>query len=333
MNNIYKLLLVTLLFTISNNVIAQNEKPIICKTGVYIKTLKINQVDENFDVQFYWWTRVDSIDLKQDYSFVKDIEIINADINSFDIVETKIDTINKSYFVTGFGKVTIPYKSAYRDFPFDKQKLSISFENKNNNITSIIYIPDNKTPSINQLNDNNIDILNGDQYKVDQLGVTNFKHSYNSNFGDPEIHNFETYSRISFNIFIERNPFGILAKISLPLFVVLFLAYLVFFIPDYEIGTASALTVTALLAGIAFEWTIKDSLPKVSYLTLIDKLFYLVYFFIFYAMVQTIITFNLSKGSEKNKLLSANIEEKSKYIFPILFIIMCALLFINVKNA
>ena len=163
--------------------------------------------------------------------------------------------------------------------------------------------------------------------------MTNFKHSYNSNFGDPEIHNFETYSRISFNIFIERNPFGILAKISLPLFVVLFLAYLVFFIPDYEIGTASALTVTALLAGIAFEWTIKDSLPKVSYLTLIDKLFYLVYFFIFYAMVQTIITFNLSKGSEKNKLLSANIEEKSKYIFPILFIIMCALLFINVKNA
>jgi hypothetical protein len=333
MKNVFKLILVTLLFTISNNVFAQTEKPVICKTGVYIKTIKVNQVDENFDVQFYWWTRVDSIDLKQDYSFVKDIEVINADINTFDIVETKLDTLNKSYFVTGYGKVTIPYKSAYRDFPFDKQKLAISFENKNNNISSIIYVPDNKTPSINKLNDNNIDILNGDQYKVNQLDVTNFEHSYNSNFGDPAIHNFETYSRISFNVFIERNPFGIIAKISLPLFVVLFLAYLVFFIPDYEIGTASALTVTALLAGIAFEWTIKDSLPKVSYLTLIDKLFYLVNFFIFYAMVQTIITFNLSKGSEKNQKLSISIEEKSKYIFPILFIIMCALLFINIKNA
>ena len=333
MKNVFKLFLVTLLFAISNNVFAQTEKPIICKTGVYIKTIKVNQVDENFDVQFYWWTRVDSIDLNKDYTFIKDIEVINADVTTFDIVETKIDTLNKSYFVNGYAKVTIPYKSAYRDFPFDKQKLAISFENKNNNISSIIYVPDNKTPSINKLNDSNIDILNGDQYKVDQLSVINFEHSYNSNFGDPEIHNFETYSRISFNIFIERNPFGILAKISLPLFVVLFLAYLVFFIPDYEIGTASALTVTALLAGIAFEWTIKDSLPKVSYLTLIDKLFYLVYFFIFYAMVQTIITFNLSKGSEKNKLLSTNIEEKSKYIFPLLFIIMCALLFFNVKNA
>lgn len=72
-----------------------------------------------------------------------------------------------------------------------------------------------------------------------------------------------------------------------------------FFIPDYEIGTASALTVTALLAAIAFQWTINDSLPKVSYITLIDKIFYLVYFYIFYAMTQTVVTFNMSKGSEK----------------------------------
>jgi hypothetical protein len=330
MKNVLKLLLVTLVLFITNNNIAQTNKPIVCKTGVYIKTLKINQVDENFDVEFYWWTRVDSIDLNKDYSFVKEIEVINADINTFNIVETKTDTIHKSYFVTGIAKVTIPYKSEYRNFPFDKQKLSIAFENKNINIASIIYIPDNKTSSINNLKDNNIDILNGDQYKVNRLGVSNSEHAYNSNFGDPEIHDYETYSRISFNIFVERNPFGILAKISLPLFVVLFLSYLVFFIPDYEIGTASALTVTALLAGIAFEWTIKDSLPKASYLTLIDKLFYLVYFFIFYAMVQTIITFNLSKGTEKNKLLSINIEEKSKYIFPILFIILCTLLFYNV---
>ena len=73
MKNVFKLFLVTLLFTISNNVFAQTEKPIICKTGVYIKTIKVNQVDENFDVQFYWWTRVDSIDLNKDYSFIKDI--------------------------------------------------------------------------------------------------------------------------------------------------------------------------------------------------------------------------------------------------------------------
>jgi hypothetical protein len=328
MKTAIKLLLLIQIFFTSSYLNAQNSNPILCKTGVFIKTVKVNQVDENFDVQFYWWTRVDSIDITKDYSYIKDIEVINADNITFETFETKIDSIHKSYFVNGYAKVTIPYKSEYRNFPFDKQKLSISFENKNNNFTRIIYVPENKSESINNIKNNDIDILNGDQYKVNMLNVTHLKHTYQSNFGDPTIQNFESYSRISFNIFIERNPFGIIIKISLPLFVVLFLAYLVFFIPDYEIGTASALTVTALLAGIAFEWTIKDSLPKVSYLTLIDKLFYLVYFFIFYAMVQTIITFNLSKGSEKNKVLSVQIEEKSKYLYPILFILLGVLIFI-----
>jgi hypothetical protein len=325
MKNWFFLILFTAAFIPS---IAQVQAPINCKTGVYIKTLKVNQVEENFDVQFYWWTRVDSIDIKKDYAFIKDIEVINADVTTFEIVETKIDSVGKTYFVTGYAKATVPYKSNFAKFPFDKQKLTISFENKNNNITQLLYIPDNKTPYINVLKDNNINILNGDQYHISNLEAEMLKYTYNSSFGDPQIQDHETYSRIGFNIIVERNPFGILEKISLPLFVVLFLAYLVFFIPDYEIGTASALTVTALLAAIAFEWTIKDSLPKVSYLTLVDKLFYLVYFFIFYAMVQTIITFNLSKGTEKHQALSIKLENQSKYLYPIFFIILCAILFI-----
>ena len=108
-------------------------------------------------------------------------------------------------------------------------------------------------------------------------------------------------------------------KISLPLLVVLILAYLVFFIPDHEIGTASGLTVTALLAAIAFQWTINDSLPKVSYLTTIDKIFYLVYAYIFYAMAQTILTFNISRKGEYWQNISNKIEIHSRYLFPLTF--------------
>ena len=32
---------------------AQN--PLKCKVGIYVKTIKINQTDETFDVSFYWW--------------------------------------------------------------------------------------------------------------------------------------------------------------------------------------------------------------------------------------------------------------------------------------
>ena len=111
-------------------------------------------------------------------------------------------------------------------------------------------------------------------------------------------------------------------KLALPLFVVLLLSYLVFFIPDHEIGTASALTVTSLLAAIAFQWTISDSLPKVSYFTTVDKVFYLVYSYIFYAMMQTVVTYNLSDGNDRAKTISNKIEIHSRWLFPLSFFLI-----------
>ena len=291
-----------------------------CKVGIYIKTIQIKQTEETFDAVFFWWLRVDSIDIKKDYSFVKNIEFINGNVVC-DTVEERIDSVNKYYFVNGICKATFPYKSDFKQFPFDKQILNIAIENTSTNFDNMVYVPDNQNLFINKLSDKNIDILNGGQFSISKLDFQSSVYTYQTNFGDPAIKGFDKYSRLNFSIAISHNSFDVLQKIALPLLVVLILAYLVFFIPDYEIGTASALTVTALLAGIAFQWTINDSLPKVSYIMLIDKLFYLVYFFIFYAMTQTVVTFNMSKGSEKSKILSEKLEWHSRYLFPICFII------------
>jgi len=300
-------------------------EPIICKTGIYIQTIQIHQQEEVFDVLFYWWFRVDSVDPKINYADIADIEFVNADTDLG--IDKKNEDLSKGfYYVTGRCKATIPYKANYANFPFDTQMLEISIENKNNNIDSIVYVPEDKGPFMNELKQNNIEILNGDQYSISQMKCENSVYTYKTNFGDPGVMGNEQYSRISFIVDLQRNPAGILQKLALPLLVVLILAYLVFYIPDYEIGTASALTVTALLAAIAFQWTLNDSLPKVSYMTIVDKIFYLVYSFIFYAMAQTVITFNLSKLSDDMKKLSHRIEVHSRYLFPALFCILLLLL-------
>jgi hypothetical protein len=184
------------------------------------------------------------------------------------------------------------------------------------------YIPDDLTKNINDIKENNIEFLNGDQYSVKELVMKTTDYTYATNFGDPAIKGFDEYSRLVFSVDVKRDPWGILQKIALPLLVVLILSYLVFFIPDHEIGTASGLTVTALLAAIAFQWTLNDSLPKVSYLTMIDKIFYLVYFYIFYAMAQTVITYNMSETKNENlQVLSDRIEWHSRYLFPLTFIL------------
>ena len=301
-----------------------------CKVGIYIKTIQIKQTEETFDAVFFWWLRVDSIDIKKDYSFVKNIEFINGNAVC-DTIEERIDSINKYYFVNGICKATFPYKADFKQFPYDKQILNIAIENTSTNFNDMIYVTDNQNLFINKLSDKNIDILNGGQFSISKLDFHSSVYTYQTNFGDPAINGFDKYSRLNFSIVISRDSFEVLQKIALPLIVVLILSYLVFFIPDDEIGTASGLTVTALLAAIAFQWTINDSLPKVSYITLIDEIFYLVYFFIFYAMTQTVVNFNLSRGSEKSKILSEKIEWHSRYLFPVTFIVLFYILINNVK--
>jgi len=315
-------LIVVACFLISFEAICQN--PIKCHFGLYTKTLRINQAEETFETFFYWWLRVDSIEPGVDYSFVKDFEFINAEVEMFDF--DAADSLNGYYYVAGRCKAVIPYKADYKRFPFDVQQLHIAIENTAVNMDELVYIPDYSTKNINNVTDENIEILNGDQYSIKSLKAVESSYIYRTNFGDPQIAGNEEYSRLEFQIGVDRNPAGIIQKISLPLFVVLILAYLVFYIPDHEIGTASGLTVTALLAAIAFQWTLNDSLPKVSYLTLIDKIFYLVYAYIFYAMAQTVFTFNLSSKSDYWKNVSTKIEIHSRYLFPVTFIVF--LLFI-----
>lgn len=303
------------------------DKPIKCKTGIYIKTLKLNQPDEEFTILFYWWIRVDSIDVNEDYKKVSDIEFINSS-SEIEITQEVLNKEQKYYYVTGVCNATFPFKADYHKFPYDIQDLTISLENTSYNKSDIIYVKDDQNAYMNKLSDNNIDILNGDQYTITDLISTNSNFIYKTNFGDPSTKGNDEYSRINFKIEISRNPIGIMLKLALPLFVVLVLSYLVFFIPDHEIGTASALTVTSLLAAIAFQWTISDSLPKVSYYTIVDKVFYLVYSYIFYAMTQTVVTYNLSDGNEKAKKISDTIEYHSRWIFPISFIVVLLIILI-----
>jgi hypothetical protein len=319
------LLFLMLAYSITIQAAYAHTNPVKCKIGIYIKTLKVNQLDEEFTAQFYWWARVDSINPKVDYSWVTDFEFINSS-SELEILQEITNYENGYYYSTGICEATFPFKADYHLFPYDRQILQIRLENTTYNRESVLYLPDDKSDYINNLNENPIDVLNGEGIFIEKLSCSTSTKTYNTNFGDPSISLNDAYSRLTFNISIARNPNSILLKLALPLLVVLILAYLVFYIPDDEIGTASGLTVTSLLAAIAFQWTINDSLPKVNYFTLVDKIFYLVYFFIFYAMAQTIITYNLAFKGETQKKLSTLIERHSRWMFPTLFIILLTLI-------
>lgn len=301
------------------------EQLTLCKYGVYIKTLKVNQAEENFDVVLYWWLRVDSIDLALDYTGVGDIELVNANAE-IDTVDSRIDTAGRYFYMYGSARATIPYQAQLQNFPFDTQYLTIALENKTYGRDYVRYVPDNRSQPFNIDYDTTIDILNGGQYFIENISMNTSQYVYRTTFGDPTIEGDDTYARLSVVVSVRRHASGIFEKIALPLFVVLFLSYLVFYIAPEDIGTSSALAVTALLAAIAFQWTLNDSLPKVIYPTMVDKIFYLVYFYIFYSMAQSVWTYNLARTEDADQRRTHRSRMFSRIFFPASF--LAALVFI-----
>jgi hypothetical protein len=81
----------------------------------------------------------------------------------------------------------------------------------------------------------------------------------------------------------------------------------------------SNFSVTSLITAIAFQWTISDDLPEVGYFTKVDKVYYLGYFLIMSAIVQTIYTYNLEQRGEIK--LATTLEVLGRVLFPVIFIL------------
>lgn len=313
---LYKFLFTNLVFAkqyISNN------KPRVIFVGYYIKSLKVNNKDENADIDFYYWFRFkspkDTTDLKSYYN----LEFVNGDISLNEVQEERF--INNEYYITGRIKGVFRFTSDFSAYPFDNQRLNIQIEHALKTNDEIVLYPDSQSfKRSNQINgfwgiskelETKDVILTKSEFVPDSR-------IYETDFGDSEIETpHSTYSRLSYYIFVKRNALPYTFKFLMPLVIILGLAYLVFYIPAEDMELACGLTVTSLLAAIAFQWTISDDLPNVGYLTCVDKIFYLAYVLIMLAMVQTVWTYHLEKNG---KITFANILEiGGRWMFPITF--------------
>jgi hypothetical protein len=113
-----------------------------------------------------------------------------------------------------------------------------------------------------------------------------------------------------------------ITKVFIPLGIILFLVYFVFFIPANKLDMAAGLTVTSLLSAIAFQFTINSDLPEIGYMIYVDKIFYLTYVLIVLAMGESLLTFYLDLSEDpKKKKMALKIDFYSRILFPLIFIV------------
>ncbi len=165
--------------------------------------------------------------------------------------------------------VTLHRNLKLNNFPFDKQKFNFKISDENIDVSQIYILSDLNT--IIDLNsyeslDREWSIVSKDLYQEEIIST--FDNYYIPSF--------------TFNIVLERNPSYYIFKVVLPILILLLVLYCSILIPPKQLESKLTLTVVCFLALIAYIFVVDESVPKLSYMTLMD--YFILVSFIFAAI-------------------------------------------------
>ena len=122
-------------------------------------------------------------------------------------------------------------------------------------------------------------------------------------------------SGIQVNLFVERNYNYFLTKILIPILLILIISWSVFWIRPNLIEPRLTVGIVCLLSLIAYNFVVDDDLPRLSYLTVMDLMILLSYFF---STLPTLLTIKNHVQSEE---IALKIDRVARYLIPLLYII------------
>jgi hypothetical protein len=239
--------------------------------------------------------------------------LINSHIDIWPYSE-RIDDIGEYTKITNTvkGTYTIQNNFNLQTFPFDKQVLKITY-------ASLSEINDyqmrNKYSS-----HRNVDnfIKNGKINGWDMLGYDLYNSIEKNERG-------EFISKANIEIQIERQHGYYIYKVIIPILLILMVCWSVVWVHPKELESRLTITIVCLLSLIAYNFVIDSELPKLEYLTVMDWIILISYFYATIPNFISVISFRLYK---KNRALSNKIENYSKrygassYLLSILIIIL-----------
>ena len=296
-------------------------KPEIAKIGLLIINIsELDISDNSFHVDFYLWCR-----WKGPIDPIKDIEFTNLE-DDWDFSDTDLNAttmllkdgeLYNSYHIRG--KFTHNFQ--LHDYPFDKQEISITFKNPVHNSDELVYVPDsansNLEPGI---------IVPG--WNIQSFRFYNQQHKYSSNFGLPEMADSSTYDNLSFEITVYRPVQYFFWKLLLPIIIVLLSALGSTIINPRYIDARIYAPVGALLTAVFLEQSTSSKLPDISYLTLIDKIYLIVYVAILTGIFHAIYTANLVKDSSEISFIRAKRFDKIYLVIVAVLLLLSPLIFL-----
>ncbi|MFT3911975.1 MAG: hypothetical protein QM737_21300 [Ferruginibacter sp.] len=269
---------------------AQDTKPDTVTTGIYVTSIHdIDFKQKEYTVTFWLWLKYKN----KDFDFVQNLEIPMAKTvsKSFSTIDSSDGRI---YLLM---KIQCVMKDSWKteNFPFDRQRLMLSFENSQFDSKSLIF----KADTLGKHYDPRF-FLRG--WNIDSFNIKIRNKEYETAFGDESIAKPHTeYSAFRVSIVIRRDAMDLFWKMFLGMYVSFLIAYVCFYIHADNIDSRFGLSVGALFAVIGNKYIIDSSLPETTSFTLVDTLHGITLIFIFAVISATAYSIKLSKKKSLEK--------------------------------
>ena len=298
------------------------DKAMVVYTGMEINKVRdISIRDSSYYMDFYVWFRSNN-------EFpVEGIEFTNA------AAEIKLgEPIDQESTENAFYRLYREkgvFKGAFRlnDYPFDQQTLQVQFHHPEITREHLIFVRDDLgMPSSDSLlaDFEERQALDGAEWDVNRLEFFQDTIEDVAGLGHPDLLSTQQSaqrSRFNLTIEIRRDVASYSVKNLIPLFLLVGLAYLMFFLPPDQVAVRIGIGVNVLLATAFFSVRLSNELPNIGYLVAMEYLFIGLYALALFGIFMAIVDYMVSqRGNAGQKKWEHRLMVASKIGYPIVVV-------------
>ncbi len=280
-------------------------------TGIdLIEISNLDMKNSTFQAEFYLWFRHEGDFDETGIEFINAVEPISLENL---IAEDVYDGVTyRAYRVAGNFKGAFDF-SAY---PFDRQVLDIRFRHRSATKEQLVFVKDELRlmPRDEQVADlaskgiegwNPIDVVISSEIERSELTL-----------GNPRLSKAGIeYSAFNVESHIRRDAVSFSIKNLFPIFAVLMLSYLAFYIPADQFGLRVSLGINALMTTAFFSLKVSSDLPPIGYLVALEYIFFMTYTLALFVILVSIFSYVASKN--ENEALIKRLNWLGRIVHPL----------------
>jgi len=199
----------------------------------------------------------------------------------------------------------------FRKFPFDTQILPVELESFPWNMDEVRLLPNRERTGYDQL------------YALTEWEVTGLEIEQ---YEVSRVRDVVPFSNLAFHFTVKRDSGFYLWKIFLTVMIIVSLTWVVFWMSGERLGRRAGVSSGGILTVIAYQFVTTSSLPRVSYLTVADKVMILSVVIIAATMIESLLVDSLTDNNFPKKL---KIDRICRAAFPVFYLSILAFLALN----